>query len=179
MDIRKELKKLNYNTKSIKDIVDDINFQHRELVKQQQELNKKKYLIQLIDIANKMEEAIEDLKFLVIQDLEWLEISCIESEYGHKVVFWLIDKDGEYISKKVPEQENFVKMLFEKIEDFNADFINEKNLCGECKLELKCGIGEKLLNFFLSDELRKVLDYNKINLELPNNNEPNKKKSKI
>jgi hypothetical protein len=94
-------------------------------------------------------------------------------------VFWLIDKDGEYISKKVPEQENFVKMLFEKIEDFNADFINEKNLCGECKLELKCGIGEKLLNFFLSDELRKVLDYNKINLELPNNNEPNKKKSKI
>jgi hypothetical protein len=29
MDIRKELKKLNYNTKSIKDIVDDINFQHR------------------------------------------------------------------------------------------------------------------------------------------------------
>jgi hypothetical protein len=49
----------------------------------------------------------------------------------------------------------------------------------EFYLDLEQGIGQKILDLFLSDELKKVLEYNNMQLELPSNNEINNKKPKI
>jgi hypothetical protein len=45
----------------------------------------------------------------------------------------------------------------------------------EFYLDLKPGIEQEILDLFLSDELKKVLEYNKMELELDNKNNPNKK----
>lgn len=177
MDIRKELEQLKYNGKSADDIVEDMNQQYDDLVKQQHELLKRQHVFRVMALANTMENAVKK-GFFNIENLQWLEVECHETEYGYDVAFWLMDKDNEFISNKVLEQNEFILNSFNKIMNFNGDFAHKDFACGPYKMEIKTGIGEVLLNLFLSDELKKVLEYNKMQLELPSN-ESNTKRIKI
>jgi hypothetical protein len=178
MDISEELKQIATNDKSADDIVTDINQQYEDLVKQQHELVKRQHIFRVMSLARRMEEAVEQ-GFFNIKNLHLLEVECHETEHGYDTAFWLIDKDGEFISSKIPEQNKFILYSFDKITNFNGDFAQEDFMCGSHKIEIKPGIGEKLMNLFLSEELMKILEYNKMQLDLPNNNDSNTKRPKI
>ena len=178
MDIRKELKQIAENNKSADDVVVDISQQYEDLVKQQYELVKRQYIFRVMSLASGIEEAVQQ-GFFNIKNLQWLEIECHETEHGYGTAFWLMDKDGEFISSKIPEQSGFILHSFDKIMNFHGDFAQENFASGPHKIEIKTGIGEKLLNLFLSDELRKILEYNKMQLDLPDNNDSNTKRPKI
>lgn len=178
MDITKELEQMATNDKSADDIISDIDRQYEDLVKQQHALVKRQHIFRVMSLASKMEEAVEQ-GFFNIESLHLLELECHETEYGYDVAFWLINKDGESISSKIPEQNEFILHSFYKIMNFHGPFAQENFASGPHRIEIKTGIGEELLNLFLSDELRKILEYNKMQLDLPDNSDSNTKRPKI
>lgn len=175
MDIKKELKQMDLELKSAEDIVEDIYAEHRELIRQQKELTKKEHLFKVISLANKMEESVQT-DFFTKKGIKWLYVECQENQYGYEVVSLLLDKSENVMHEE--KQETFITNLFSKIESFDIKHANEEIENGYYHIELVTGIKDNILNLFLSNELKKLLDYNKMQIELPNN-ETSLKRMKI
>jgi hypothetical protein len=169
MDIREELKDLLYENKSAHDL-------RNEIIQEKVQIEKKLQIIQAISLAQKMEKAVKENLFsnfsLINFEIRFYSLTL-------SVKYSLKSKGKKNIT---PELIEFLDEISHDIELLYAKYRNEKklsNLNPEHKLELKPGIGEKMLELFLAKELKTIVDYNKIQLELPNNNDSASKKLKI
>ena len=172
MDIKEELKELMNDDKSANSLMAEIN---QEKVK----LEKKLHIIQVVSITNRMEKAVEE-KFFNDFDFINYEIRFYSLEFS--VNYTLQNKGKRTPSKNIsPEIVKFLDDLSSDIQSLNPKYKNDRlsNLNREHKLELKPGIGEQMLELFLSKELKNIVDYNKMQLELPTNNDSISKKLKI
>lgn len=177
MDIKKELEKLNSTKGFGENIIKDI-------INEQEELEKKLYLFKVMVLANKLEDAVGKDFF---KPEQIASVKIFFEFYDHIYVdteFYLITESGE----KVSESHNkiyyekpilFFGELFGELGRNKVDFISSDNELKEIKIELKSGIKEKVLEIFLSEELKTILEYNKMELDLPNNNENNSKRMKM
>jgi hypothetical protein len=177
MDIRKELKQIMLKGDVDDEVFANIARQHEELRKQQDELIKKEHLFKVISLANKLENAAKE-EFFVKDGVYWVHIECPENQYGYGIHFWLLDK-SEGAMNGIDKQEAFMEKSLLEINNFNPDFANEEVISGYYYIELVPGIKEHILNLFLSDELKKIYDYNKMQLELPTNNKTEARRKKI
>jgi hypothetical protein len=177
MDIKKELKQIILNGKVDDEVFADLARQNEELKKQQNELMKKEHLFKVISLANKLENAAKE-NFFIKDGVHWVHIECPENQYGYGIHFWLLNKSEEMIDG-VEKQEEFMEKSLLEINNFNPDYANEEVTSGYYYIELTPGIKEHILNLFLSDELKKIYDYNKMQLELPRNNKTEAKRKKI
>jgi translation initiation factor 2 beta subunit (eIF-2beta)/eIF-5 len=176
-----DLKEINANIKFENDSVSELN-------EQQEKLLKKIYLLSTQSIANKIEEQLskgffgEKSKFIGL-------IYEYDGDKGYEFITGLLDKDeNQLVSIKDSDKYTFVNRLFRELDGFSTDFISD-NLKGNMrkfnpniyesefinKVLLKQGIEDELLNLILSKELKTILDYNKMQLELNNSNESNKR----
>jgi hypothetical protein len=177
MDIKKELKQILSKGKVDDEVFVELSRQHEELRLQQIELLKKEHLFKVIALANKIENSVEG-DFFSKDGIQWLHIECPENQYGYGIHFWLLDKSEETMIN-VDEQEKFIENLFSEIHNFNSDFANVEVISGYYYIELVPGIKEHILSLFLSDELKKIYEYNKMQIELPGKNKNNSKKIKM
>jgi hypothetical protein len=173
MDIREELKDLLYENKSAHDL-------RNEIIQEKVQIEKKLQIIQAISLAQKMEKAVKENLFHDFTSITY------------EIKFYSLDFSVDY-SLKIKNRKTHSKVLSSELTDFidkisldirllnpnyrNYDKLN--NLNSIHTFEFKHGIGEEILELFLSKELKTVVDYNKMQLELPNNNESASKKLKI
>jgi hypothetical protein len=175
MDITKELKELNSTDNFGNKIL-------QELEVQQDEFNKKLYLIQMLSAAKEIESMVNE-GFFKLNNIDWLYMNIYESKFEKKFHKITMRVGGENFIKDSHEQEFYnlkIKKIFKNIEEINLKLVNEELLINhEFYLDLIPGVEQKILDLFLSDELKKVLEYNQMQLELSNNNDSNNKKLKL
>ncbi len=172
MDITKELLEINSSKDAGASLYQDIK-------RQQEELLQKRHIVQILCAATEIEILIAE-GFFEKDKVKFLTISGDQDYNGNcRIVFDGLDKDQEYAMGATAD---YYERLFENIFkykeldvfltdiDFNTDNYN---------LELVPGITEKILEILLSADLKKVYDYNKMQLEMPSNNKNNEKKLKI
>jgi hypothetical protein len=181
MDIKTELMQIESDNSSIDKLVQDIEFQENELLK-------KAHILKIVALANKIESMIKTDLFTEYK-VDFLEIyweNLVGSDKT-KLGFCILDKNKQRLPP-LNGNHGFIKPFAaimketDKLGFFKQSFLKEDAL--ELKpqdmiIELKLGIKDKLLNVLLSNELKKVLEYNKMQLEVPNNNESNSKKLKM
>ncbi len=164
MDIKEEFKNI-INGKNADKVVEEIAIE-------QENLAKMSHLFKSISLANKIEKILEEGRFQE-QNLKHLAIEYkIRGIEGGEIEFWILNEDGGFIVNALRHE---VKQAFSCINGFDYRFVSENFFHKEYKLDLKIGIGEELLNLLLSDELKKVYEYHKMELELPNSNITDKK----
>ena len=158
MDIKEHFKNI-MNGKNVDEVVEDIN-------RQQEDLNKISHLFKSISLAKKIEKFLEDGRFKD-DNIKYLDFEYVTIGYkGNEINFWLVNEEESFI---VNGLRHLVRAAFSCIEGFEDKYVNENFIHQEYRLEVKPGIGEQLLNLFLSYELKKIYEYNKMELDLPTN----------
>lgn len=181
MDIRKELVQITEDSNYAENLVEGIAFQLEELVK-------KSYLFKVIAFANTMEKVVESGLFKE-ESVKYIVPECFYAgnEYtGNKGCEFgcsLIDDKGRTFvqdsSGGYTQSAKIIRSALNKVEGFSAELVNDKFLGVDHRLELTIGIGEKIIDLFLNEELKKIYDYNKMQLEVPNYNDSSTKKLKM
>jgi hypothetical protein len=175
MDIKKELKEIENNP-------DCLEHSIKRVLLEQEELKKKLHLIKVIGLSNKIEKAVKDGHF---KKPEIVAIQLVFEYYNdenYKIDFYLKTKENEYISEFSGEeaynkQIRFLKKLLKDTGPFEINFMNRSK--SRRDIELKVGVKDNFLKIFLSKELRKIYDYNKMDLDLTVNDVIPTKKLKI
>jgi hypothetical protein len=182
MDLIKELEKIENNNVSYSTILDEFN-------QEKAEMDKKMHIINVLSIAKDVEDYINLNDFEAI-NIGGFEMDCCEDEdtKSQSISFSFFRCDGEAIlhdsmKKKHPEilqrfREIFngsnykgLKDLSVKTEFLNAEFTES----GWIEVDFIQDAGEVIVNSLLSKELKSILDYSKMQLELNNKKEPGKK----
>jgi hypothetical protein len=183
MDIKKELEKFesanDYGSKLV-----------NEMKTQVEELNKKVYLFKALTLAKKLEEKV-NTDFFKNEEMKFIQLIVDRHETKtehYKMMIGILDKNKELIVPTNDQGVNnnqtvwLMKVLKELLEDGKLDnkFMNKEaiNKHGSI-LELKSGIYQDILDLFLSKELKNTYEYNKMQTEIPENNESNPKKMKV
>lgn len=180
MDIKKELIKISSDSSSIDKLIESVELKKHEL-------SKKSHLLRVIALGNTIEE-LNKTNLFKDEQVKFLEV-CLDKEppiADLKLTFCILDKNKNRM--RVIDENNIFVPVFStlmvqtyKLGLINQMFINEDaltSLKADRIIELKPGIKDVLLNILLSDELRKILEYNKMQIELPSNNGLSSKKLK-
>jgi hypothetical protein len=182
MDITKELEKMQKGNLYPHAIVEDIN-------KEKEQLEKKGYIFQVLAIAKDIEDYIS-LKDFSICNIGGFGLDCCDHNDGtHSVAFYFYRPNGEIINhdntmkKQYPEivqrfREIFNGSNFDGLKDLEmkSKYLNDAFVQSGCvEIDLELGAGEEVLNALLSKELKTVLDYSRMQLDLENKSEPSKK----
>jgi hypothetical protein len=185
MDIIKELKEFEFSA----DFGDSLI---QELKVKEEEARKKRYLIRVISLAKRLESLIST-NFFRNAGIEFIrfELDLIPRRVGEPVYTFnseFFDKDRNIISSYVKEgvitdEAHCLRGIYNKFilpEGLPADLVSSK-IQDSLKhfLELNSEFREQILDLFLSDELKKVYDYSKMNMELPHNDIKGGKKLKV
>jgi hypothetical protein len=175
MDIKKELEEISSSQNFGASIYNELKKQEEELINQQNELLKKMHLINIISAAHEIESLIEN-NFFDKNGVKFLEIITGTDYHNNKEVYFdCLDKDKEFAEHPSDDEDNnyypnLLSKIF-KIEELNLELTNIKFKSDDNKtFELKVGVGEKILKLFLSKELKAIYDYNKMQVDVPNNN---------
>jgi hypothetical protein len=175
MDIKKELMELSSSDNFGDKILENMEYE-------KQEFNKKLYLVQMLSTAKKLDRIIE-VGVFQNNDIDSFRVNVFGTTLKKKFHKIMFNCTGEDFITDSHEREFFnikLKEVFNNIEEIDLSLVSEKMINKpEFYLDLEQGIGQKILDLFLSDELKKVLEYNNMQLELPSNNEINNKKPKI
>lgn len=178
MDIREELINIESNNSSSNKYIQDIEAQKYEL-------SKKAHLLKMIAFSNAIEELTKTDLF-IDNGVEFLEISWERSSpssiHNIRLCFCILDKE----KKGMPalKDQTFVLPFStlmketDKLGMFDYEFIKNGALTfftKELTIEAKPGIKDFLLDILLSDDLKVILNYNRMQLELPNNSSCSKK----
>lgn len=167
MDIKADLEEIILNDRCGDEIVANMK-------KQQDELIIKVHLFNVISLSHKIKKAIEQ-NFFSSTDIKYFDMECLHDEEGLFIHFNLNDKNQKLlVSSCYPAQKQFLNSVFSQVKDLDINLCN-KTLLKYHILELDVGIEEKLLDMFLSEELKKIYDYNKMLIDLPNGNENSKR----
>jgi hypothetical protein len=175
MNINDKLKGVISNTCNVDNIINNI-------VDERKQLEISLHLFKIIKVADQIEKAVKEGYFndpevisitLVFDDQDYVHFQTgfyLTNEYGTK---YTEDDNVVYYEKPI----SFFSDLFNELGKFKIDFINED--CEYKTLKLDTNIKEEILKLFLNEELKKIYDYNKMQLDLPINNESNTKKLKM
>jgi len=168
MDITKELKEIDLNNENINKFVKDIEFQQHELLK-------KAHLLKVVNFANEVEKLIKTNIFFDYN------IYFFEAYWDRpigssniKLSFLIQDKSKKRMN--VIDESNLLIKPFAKISGlvdqlnwFKPEFIKQSALeltLEDIIIEIKPGIKDKILDILLSNELKSILNYNKMQNEL-------------
>jgi len=173
--LSEELKKLrletNFNQHLMMQVVKDI-------VSEKVELKDKEHILETVNLANKLEKLVEEKFFKELQ-LTAIEIVCdYDYEEGYKIRVPSVSTLGGFTQDANQEQIEFFEEFFSSISEHDSDFISKELMDGSI-LELKQGIAREVINLLLSSRLKTIFDYNKMKVDLPDNNGSNTKKIKI
>lgn len=165
--LSKEIKQIENNDRSVKDILSDLLIEHEEI-------NKKIHLFLSIAL-------VQDLKIILTSqlksfDIEYFQIKYVyDYEIGNSLKFYLLNKDKisiERIKNKIIDPIKAIKTLLINYNGFEANYINEKlNQTEDFIFNIEDPfIFEKILNLLLSTELRINLECEILNSNLIKNN---------
>lgn len=182
MNLIKELEKISNE-----------NFSHESILESMEEeklqLEKKQHIIHVLKIARDIDNYI-NLKNFELCNIGGFELDCYENttEKICSISFNFYHNDGEMIlhenmKKEYPEilqrfREIFNGDKFKSLKDLSVkkDFLSENFIESSCEeVDLAEGAGEVLINMLLNKELKSILYYSKLQLDLENKKEPNKK----
>jgi hypothetical protein len=179
MNIIKELHEFKSDKDCLDKLIDDIAIQQNELAK-------KSHLLKAIGISSLIEDAVlED--FFKNAEIKKIQI-CLghqyddsTGDYEYRLTFTLVDSNNTVIPRgKIPinseQLQKFFHTVFYAMKDLSIDSYCEK-LRDNSKyyLELKPGVGEKILDLFLCDELKKVYEYSNMQIGLHESESHNKR----
>lgn len=182
MDLVKELEKMKNGNLYPHAIVEDIN-------KEKAELEKKGYVFQIMAIAKDIEDYIS-LKNFSLCNIGGFGLDCCDHNDGtHSVAFYFYRPNGEIINhdnemkKQYPEivqrfREIFNGSNFNSLKDLEmkSTYLNEDFVQSGCmEIDLVKGAEEGVLDTLLSKELKTILDYSRMQLDLDDKKEPSKK----
>jgi len=167
MDIKAELKEIILHGADADNLVKDIAIQQEELLK-------KSHLLKVISFSNKMEKFVAENVF-VDSDIGYLELESLynASDNAEIEISFLSEHKKDYIGDK--KLRYLIKGALKDIQNCSKEFLHESFNNKNYILDLKLGIGNKILEIFLSDQLKKVYDYSKMQAELSENNNQEKK----
>lgn len=171
MDIIAELKRISSEKDNTKNILKSMN----------DEFEKKLHLFRVFEFAYAIDTLIADKhceKHLCV-------LKIFNNKYESRPLMLIVsDSKGNEILKgfpQVPETIMELKPLVEHIATCKIEY----TCCGNIsvgtplKIELKKGAGSEILKHLLSDELRAMLDYSQMQIELDDKKEIAPKKIKV
>jgi len=158
MDLSKELNEI----KKIKGVKPKslVNY----VVEQNEIMQKKFHILYIFNIANAIDELAKQQVF------EKDGVCYLEMEKGQDCA--LYDKHKCYIMEDNNSYNLLNKLI--KNDSLNLDYIEGYT---NTKIDLKRNIQEQIYKIFLTKDLKSLLDYNQIGIELTNNEPSNQKKS--
>jgi hypothetical protein len=184
MDIVKELEQITESDNFGNDII-------LKTMHERDELEKKIQMLKTISLAERV-ESIVNTDLFTKEGMEFLQLSCeYDQDYGgYRAEFHLLDANKEIIASYYEAFENkqveILHNIFENLYPFDFDWANPKFKQGSADIELKPGVKEHIIEVLLNNELKQIynqakiqISYNKMQLELPGNNEGNIKKLKM
>ncbi len=168
MDITKDLRRVMANDSSPNQIIDEIH-------KQQNELRLKAHLFKVLSLHKAIEETINDNTFkntgIEFIHLEFLYDIDKDEHKGFTVNYSLHDINNNIIPRfKVSQTNGLFRKAFFEIKNVDINLTNSEELEKYHMFEVKPGLGDKLIDLFLNKELKTILEYNKMQISLENNN---------
>lgn len=181
MDLIKELERLEKGNISHDDLV-------VQLKEEKANLDRKAYIVALLHTAKRVEEYVGSRNFAAL-NIKGFQLECyVDDDNCHSLRIHFYRPDREIIYPRAMREEypglsarldeilhgGNPKYWFIKTEYLNEDFIE----AGSHDIELVKGAGEKVLSVLLNKELKNILDYSRMQLDLPIN-DGNSKKPKL
>lgn len=177
MDIKKELQELKFSDDFGNDVI-------KQVRKQKEELEKAIHILKVVSLADKIEKLVATDLFNK-DNIDSISICCEFEDHNNRHIaeFSLIDENGEivanYYDRNDNEQAAILCSIFDDLDEFDFDLASSTLRLDSSELKLQPGIKEDILKLFLNIELKKVYDYNNMDVELPINEENNSKKLKM
>lgn len=167
MDITKELKYFNLNDNYGINVIEDIE-------KQQKKLMEKMHLFTAISVAHEFEDTVAT-KFFERNGVYFFKLN-FEFEYGMQGYlpnFEALNKSKikiyeHYSNGQKTKETIFFNSIISKMIGINMNLVNRELKMEEIIFELKPGIGNQILNLFLTKELKAIYDCNKMQNDLEN-----------
>ena len=172
MDASRELKALNSKEMNLSQILNILN-------NEADEIDKKKYLVKILNLINTIEKMVDD------GDFEKYKVHAlsIRQEYsknsmgylfqyrlmtidGKELKNTLSSRQGELVKKLKPEFDRVWKLKLENIGSIYDE---------ELQIVLKPNIKADLIKGLLSEELQNVLAYSELQVDIPVNETPSKR----
>jgi hypothetical protein len=179
MDLLKELAEIDTDQSSADNIINDIE-------NQKYELSKKSHILKILALCNQVEKIIDEVEFK--QDkIKFLKVYWEGNAQRKdiKLGFYLLDSNKKELAV-LNENYTFIKSFSmlsketDKLGLFDPAFKSDLDPNSEDMiLDAKLSIKEKLLNILLSKELKSILDYNRMQLNIPENENTKKVRMKI
>jgi hypothetical protein len=177
MDIIKELKNLKTDKNGLNQIIQNIEFE-------KEELNKKLYLLIVINLAERLEEFISTDLFKSSK-ISYIEIIPSFDNFNEKNFYInsrFLKEDKTAFQGKILNDDRILENLhtmFKEVSEVSFNLVNPKVIKNDQILKFELGIGEKILDIFLSDDLKAIYQYNQMQIELPDNNKEKLVKPKV
>jgi hypothetical protein len=181
MDLSKELNEIILDKKSPCNVVSDLLYE-------QEQIKKKIHIFKVLTIATELEDRINE-GFFVKHGISSLRLVYSNNYAGSGSSLYVticdnkgkvINENSYYDTKIYSEPLKFIQSIFNPMEDLNNQFINSSFSEKEVKrFQLEPGVGKEILTLLLSDEFKKNLEYNKMNVLLPQKEESINKRPKI
>jgi mRNA-degrading endonuclease RelE of RelBE toxin-antitoxin system len=175
MDASREIKALNSKEMDIDRIIG-------LLTEEENTISRKKYLIKVLSLVNKIEEMINegDFKHHNIHSI------CVSQEFSKKNVGYLLkyeikDKEGKELQRTLSSKNcEVIKKLQPEFDRIWKLKLSDVGLIYDEPVELilKPGIKNELLKALLSEEIQNSFAYSELQSEIPLN-EPSQKKIKL
>lgn len=175
MDIKNELKEITLNSDSVNEVI-------KSIMDEQEKLEKKLHLFNIISLADKIEKFVEEGYFDNPKVISLNLVFDFQNYIYFSTGFFLKDEDNNILSmddNKIYYEKPmlFFKEIFSDLGWFKVNFMSEDHEPKELILEI--GIKDKILDIFLSEELKSIYEYNKMQIDLPDDNISSAKKIKV
>jgi hypothetical protein len=180
-------------SKELHSLKNNMNFANENidiLIEQEEELSKKIYLLTAQSVANYL--SIKLSQYFFDSNVKFIGINYNHILFtGYKINLEILDENKVRIAE-TKVQHDFLSKLCEKMKDIPISYVSNNlkehilitNVSGEdhkiySYLKLDSKIGDELLELLFSNDLKKIYNYNKMQLDLAVHNNGRKKELKI
>lgn len=178
MDLKRELESIQNGSS------DELR---NQLYQEQNEIAKKIYIVTILEAVKIIDQMLVDNIYNKFGSNMIQLHYYYEPDVGNVIEFDLLDKYEVKIPiyarnfpREIADVPNKAKDLLFSLNGFNGDFINADFKEGNyITFEIKSGLGAKVLDLLLSQEFKKELDFNQMQLSLGENNRSDSKKMKV
>jgi phage-related holin len=158
-----------------------------QLYQEQQDICKKIYIVIILQVVEQIDNMLKEK----IYDKFGSSMIQIHYDYeegiGNIINFDLLDKYGvkipiytKNLPREIPDIPQKTKSLLYSLNGFSEDFVTEDFKGGDkIVFDVEPGLGSKVLDLLLSQELKKALEYNQMQLSLGDCTRANSKKPKV
>lgn len=176
MDLVKEFDDIQKGKRNPQKILDVLFVEHQELMK-------KMHIFKSLLISESIKEMMEANSFHKDDILAIQIFKYQDDNYSESIKFKVYDLNDKPIQHRGyygEENGSIAKLLelFSQLDDFETDNISFDLKNGYHYIELSQGSHEEILNLLLSEDLKIMVQYNKMQLDL-SSNEKNPKKLKL